>query len=291
MSVAVIVNPIAGGCSLKQARLRATLAATAIEASGERGPVFLTEYRGHGRELARLAALEGARLVIAWGGDGTVHEVASALVGSEVALGIVRSGSGNGLARALGVSRHPAQAIGEACRAAPSWIDVGACGGELFFNLAGVGLDAEVAHAFDQLGSVGRGLPAYARIAARHMLTYEPRIYKVDGQATLPSLLVTVANGTQFGNGARIAPAASIVDGLLDVVVFEEQSRFRTICALPRLFTGGIASVRGVSIRKLPRVTIEHDAPLTYHLDGEPRHGPARLEMTVQRAAIQVCVR
>lgn len=291
MSVVVIVNPIAGGCTSRRARTRVTQARAALAALSERGEVFVTERPGHGRVLAAQAVGRGARLVIAWGGDGTVHEVASALVGSATALGFVRSGSGNGLARALGVARAPSQAIHEACRAVAHRIDVGQCCGEPFFNLAGVGLDAEVARLFDEAGPSERGLCAYVRIAARQLVQYKATPYRVNGHRTRPALLITVANASQFGNGATIAPTASVVDGLLDVVVFEELSRCRTICALPRLFTGGIAKVRGVSIQKLASVTIEHERPLTYHLDGEPRHGLTRLELTVRQAALQVCVR
>jgi YegS/Rv2252/BmrU family lipid kinase len=291
MAVAVIINPIAGGGTARRAGARAAQAAAALEAAGERGPVLITERPGHGRELASRAVDDGARLVIAWGGDGTVREVASALVGSDAALGIVRSGSGNGLARALGVARDPAQSIHEACRAQPSRIDAGECGGEYFFNVAGVGIDAEVARAFAGLGAGARGLSAYVRMAAGQLLHYTPRVYRIDGRPTRPALLVAVANGPQFGNGARIAPAASLVDGLLDVVVFEERSRARTMAAVPRLFTGGIARVPGVSMRKSARVRIEHDAGLAYHLDGEPRQGGTRLDVSVRPASLQVCVR
>lgn len=291
MSVVVIVNPIAGGCTPSRARARATSAAAALDEAGEHGSVVLTERPQQGRELARQALRGGARLVIAWGGDGTVHEVASALVGGDAALGIVRSGSGNGLARALGVSPDPRKAILEACRASPCAIDAGECGGEPFFNLAGVGLDAEVAEMFDRRGSARRGLHTYLRITARQLLRYRAKAYRVDGQPTKPSLLITVANGSQFGNGARIAPDARVDDGLLDVVVFEERSRLRTLCALPRLFTGGIGRVRGVSIRKQASVRIEHDGPLVYHLDGEPRRGQQQLEMIARPAALNVCVR
>src|SRR4051812_24367752 len=117
MFLALIINPISGGGRAGEGRVRAERAAAALTAHGLDGEIFVTERRGHGHDLARRAVARGAAMVVAWGGDGTVNEVASALVGTESALAIVPSGSGNGLARALGVSRDPTRAIGDACHA------------------------------------------------------------------------------------------------------------------------------------------------------------------------------
>src|SRR5688500_11367676 len=113
MSLAVIINPIAGGGRPSDGRSRAERAAVALDSHGIEGEIFVTERRGHGHDLARRAVARGAKLIVAWGGDGTVNEVASALVRTATALAIVPSGSGNGLARALGVSRDPVRAINE----------------------------------------------------------------------------------------------------------------------------------------------------------------------------------
>src|SRR6266516_743768 len=109
MSVAIIINPLSGGGTPATERRRAKLASDTLAKLREAGDVFVTERRGHARELAVAAAKRGARLVIAWGGDGTVNEVASSLVFGSTALGIIPAGSGNGLARELRVSRQPAQ--------------------------------------------------------------------------------------------------------------------------------------------------------------------------------------
>ena len=84
---------------------------------------------------------------------------------------------------------------------------------------------------------------------------------------------MTIANSRQFGNGARIAPFARIDDGRLDLVVYEEASRLATLCALPRLFTGGIERVRGMTMRQIDRARIESDVPMAVHVDGEPCRG------------------
>src|SRR3954471_23824415 len=101
MSVAVIINPISGGARPGAARRRAQTARDEVERHGDAAEVFVTERQGHARQLAKAAAARGVRLVLAWGGDGTINEVASALAFQDVPLGIVPAGSGNGLAMEL----------------------------------------------------------------------------------------------------------------------------------------------------------------------------------------------
>jgi YegS/Rv2252/BmrU family lipid kinase len=291
LATAIIINPVSGGgaagCVERMRQATDALSRTRIQAE-----VFVSERRGHARELAAGAVGRGADLVIAWGGDGTVHEVASALVGTPAALGIVPSGSGNGLARTLGVARRPAVAIAEAVGGTRRPIDAGVCNGEMFFSVAGVGFDAHVAAVFDRSRGGRRGLSTYVRVSMRELLTYEARHYTIDGVRTSrPALLLTAANSAQFGNGARIAPEARLDDGLLDLVTVEESSRLASVCAVPRLFTGGIARVKGVSIRRVRSVAIAGGPPLVYHLDGEPRRGDGLLDIAVRPGALMVSVR
>lgn len=293
-AAAIIINPISGGARPEQARQRAELASALLTATDADGEIFVTERKGHARELAAGAAARGARLVIAWGGDGTVNEVASALAFTKTPLGIVPSGSGNGLARELGVSTKPAQAIVQSLEGTPKPIDAGEIGGRRFFSVAGVGFDAHVAACFDRDLVGKRGFGGYARITVRELLTYRPRAFRITGDvAASPkrALLVTLANSAQFGNGAKVAPNARVDDGQLDLVVFEETSRAGTLCALPRLFTGGAGRLRNCSIRAVQHVVIESDAPMTFHVDGEPVEGGTRLEARIHHHALLVCVK
>lgn len=291
MSVAIIVNPLSGGVPPAKGRRRAELAASVLSAAGATGDVFVTDRRGHGRELAAAAVRGGARLVIAWGGDGTVNEVASALMGTAASLAIVPSGSGNGLARELGVDRRADRAILDALRAAPRAIDAGEIGGHLFFNMAGVGFDAHVAARFDRDQRGRRGLSTYARLTALEMWNYPSGTYRVGGRDVRRALLVTFANSSQFGNGARVAPAARLDDGQLDVVVFEETSRLAAVCQIPRLFTGSFDRAAGVTTWRIERVRVESERPITFHVDGEPLCGPSILDVRVHPLALRVNVR
>ena len=290
MSVAIIINPIAGGRTVAEARRHAQRAAELVGSRGEEADVTLTTRRGHARELATSAVSRGARLVVAWGGDGTVNEVASVLAFTPTPLGIVPVGSGNGLARALGLNMRPLDALADTLTASPRPVDAGELGGRLFFSVAGIGFDAHVAAYFDREGLIRRGLMNYVRISARELLRYRPGRYRIDGNGSpgRHALLVTLANSSQFGNGARIAPSARVDDGHLDLVVVEERSRVATILAVPRLFTGGIARVPGVTIRPVEAVVVESDEPMTFHVDGEPVQGGTALTGRVHPKAVRV---
>ena len=292
MSTAIIINPVSGGARPEAARARAQIALAVVDAHGDPAEVFVTEGVGHARALAKAAVKRGARLVLAWGGDGTINEVASALAFDEVPMGIVPAGSGNGLARELGVHPRPERAIADALAAEPQPMDLGEIDGHLFANIAGIGFDAHVASAF--ASATRRGFAGYAAITARALTTYKVRQYRItsgDEVTDVRAVLVTIANSAQFGNGARIAPGAHLDDGWLDLVVVPERSRLRTVCPLPRLFNGTVQKIPGCTIRKIRRVTIESDHPMPYHVDGEPLVGGTTLKVRIHEHALRVAVK
>ncbi len=291
-AVTVLINPVSGGARPPRARQRAGLAAAAIEARGLEAEIIVTERRGHARDLARAAARRGAGRVVAWGGDGTVNEVASALAFSQVAMGIVPAGSGNGLAGELGLPSDPARALDVALDGAPRAIDVGEMGGRYFVNVAGVGFDADVARRFDAAGNRRRGLASYLWMTGQSLLHYTPACYTVtagEWRRTVRALLVVVANGSEFGNRMRIAPGARIDDGALDVVVVEERSRAQTIGQLPLLALGRVDRSAMWSSRPAETMAIECETPMWFHVDGEPVSGGTRLQARVHPGALRVC--
>ena len=291
--VAVIVNPAAGLRGPRAGRRRVALAERVLAARHARGTVRLTEGPGHAFELARSAVAARAALVCAWGGDGTVNEIARAVAGTGTALGIVPAGSGNGLARELGIPWDPARALNAALGQRERVIDVGDAGGHLFVNICGIGLDAHVAARFNEHGG-RRGLVTYARLSARALVSYVPETYTITPEGgpsfCVRAVIITVANSPEFGNGAIIAPGARVDDGLLDLVVMEERSRLRTIAQLPKLFQGTVDRAPGCSIRKIARATIESERPMMYHVDGEPVSGGTSLRIRVHPGALYVAV-
>lgn len=290
--VAVIINPISGtGGRLDVARRRAEHAAGLLVARGMEPEVFLTERPGHARELAASALARGASLVLAWGGDGTVNEVASVLAFRDAALGIVPSGSGNGLARELGIPLHPDGAFAVAFEGSELVIDAGELDGRMFFNIAGIGLDARVAHEFAAEGLIRRGFARYIEITLRELFSYVPDEHTIvtDGESLrVRALLVAIANARQYGNGAIIAPDARLDDARLDVVVIEHRPPLRALLQMPRVFLGQVARVPGVTIRQAETIEITSARQVVYHVDGEPFVGSASIKARVQPRALRV---
>jgi YegS/Rv2252/BmrU family lipid kinase len=229
--------------------------------------------------------------VVAWGGDGTVNEIASVLAFRDVELAVIPSGSGNGLARELGVPFDPTAAFEVAIAGRTRTIDCGELDGRLFFNVAGLGLDARIAHEFAAQGMARRGLRRYVEITARELFGFQAddHAIRADGQAMRSrALIIAIANARQYGNGAMIAPDARLDDGRLDLVVVEDRAAWRTLLQVPRLFNGRIARVPGVIITTAAEIEIDSTKPALCHVDGEPFLGGLTLVARVRAQALRV---
>lgn len=288
MRAGLIINPRSGrrpGVPAEKAGLARQLASEC----GVDVDIAFTERPGHGRELAERFAAGGADTVIAWGGDGTVNEVAGAIAGSASAFGIVPAGSGDGFATTLGVSRDPRAALRAALCGRTTPIDVGDVNGRPFLNLAGIGFDARVARRFNTLTRRG-GLP-YLYIGLHEGMTYGGARYRVhlDGDAhDLRAFLIVFANGQQYGNNAIIAPGARFDDGLLDALIVDARSFLPQVWRARRLFLGRDKAVAGLVRKPVRRATVESDDPIELHLDGECVEAGRRIEVSVRPGALNV---
>ena len=223
-------------------------------------------------------------VIFAVGGDGTVHEVAKRLIGRPQALGIIPTGSGNGLARHLGLPINARRAL-RACGERVEIIDTATVNGIPFIGTMGIGFDAWIAEAFATRGA--RGLRMYMRVGLGGFLKYAPETYEleIDGERIeRRALLIAIANASQYGNNARIAPVASMQDGMLDVVIVERAS----IAAAARLFTGSLQHARGVTMRRGRHIEIRRPAAGPAHLDGEPVTLPQFLTIDVVPRSLRI---
>lgn len=289
----VVINPISGaGRDAPGGAAEVELARRTLAASGYDVTVVVTRGPGHATEAARDAASRGTPLVVSWGGDGTMNEVARVLAFGPTALALVPAGSGNGLGRDLGVPLDPARALAVAARGARRRIDVGEANGEYFFNVAGVGLDARIARAFaEQTGR--RGRLRYARVGVSAVWRYRARPYRLrwpGGQAAPDALFIAFANSRQYGSHGCIAPGAVLDDGQLELVVVEDQSLARLLARLPAFFTGSLAPGGGVAMHPVTDVSLELDGTGELHLDGEPRTFQGRLDVRVHQRGLDVVV-
>jgi diacylglycerol kinase (ATP) len=292
--VAVIINPISGtGRRPDEARRRAELAASLLDARGLDAEIFVTERAKHAHDLAKTAIARGASMCIAWGGDGTINEVASALAFSPVALAIVPSGSGNGLARELAIPLQPGGAFDVALNGREQLIDAGEIEGRLFFNIAGLGFDGRVAHEFAAQGHDRRGFARYITIALRELVRFVPDTYTITANGKTVetrALFIAIANSRQYGNGATIAPGARIDDGELDVVIVGERSPWSAMAQMPLLFAGKVDRLPGVTIIPTAQVEIRSAHEMVYHVDGEPAIAGTSVQARVHAAALRVRV-
>ena len=221
-TIVFILNPVAGG-GAKRVSKRAIL-----KKWEDHEVVFLENLEGRNEQVKKYLA-EGVQDFVVAGGDGTVNDIASLLTGTAARLGIVPSGSGNGLARDLGLPLQPDRALEVIRKGKVRTIDVGLLNNKLFFCTAGIGFDALCAYDFAK-GEHSRGLWNYVKIIFRNYFSYQPVSLEKEGQR-LEFFSVTFANAGQFGNDAYIAPEATPDDGYLDcaMILPHPRSRFAAL--------------------------------------------------------------
>jgi len=298
MHVGIVINPIAGrrGRRSGEGERRRAFAQSSAAAFGVTATIVMTEGRGHARDLAQAFVDAGCDTVVAMGGDGTVNEVAQALVDTATPLGILPCGSGDGFAKGLGLPSHPHRAMRVALTATPEPVDVGDASGRLFLNIAGTGFDAAVAHRFATGGK--RGVAGYLSAGSRLLWGYAPPEYEVRWQTGMAEevrrgrkFLIAFANAPSYGNGAVLAPDASVRDGVLDLVLVEAGGPLRQMWRARRLFANHRQSAGGIERHRVIHAVIRASSPddaLVCHVDGEPFEAPGLLEVSVRPKALLV---
>ena len=237
------------------------------------------------------AAANNVEVVYAVGGDGTVHEVAKRLIKKNLALGILPTGSGNGFARHLGIPMDAKRSLQSCSQQRIVEIDTATVNGTPFVATMGVGFDAWIAEQF--ASSQTRGFRSYALITLRGLLGYHAVDFDVtiDGEQTKRSaLIIAIANASQYGNNARIAPLASLQDSLLDIVIIDRLSLFAVPAAAARLFAGALAGARGVTMLRGKRIEIRRSHAGAAHVDGEPVSMPEQLMIDVVPRSLRVLI-
>jgi len=232
--------------------------------------IIYTEYHNHAAELAETYRSD-YRIVVAAGGDGTVNQVSQALVAYDNILGLIPLGSGNGLARDLGIPSNIGKSIKRINLLNTRVIDSGVIGGRHFTNIAGIGFDAEIAHDF--AGSVRRGLTGYAGSVIRKFFSYKAREYTIRtdrGERSLEAFLISFANTGQYGNNAYISPDAKPDDGLLDICIIKKFPLHMAPVLAAKLFFKNISSSKYIEILRVKKISLVSEQLILGHIDGEP---------------------
>jgi YegS/Rv2252/BmrU family lipid kinase len=217
--------------------------------------------------FAQKAIDQGATRIIAVGGDGTINEVASALVGKSIPLGIIPVGSGNGLARHLNIPLNYKKAFQKALVGATIKIDVGHINKKPFFCTAGVGFDAAVAHRF--ANSKGRGLLNYIKATIITLFKYKPIQVSVNNAPVEKIFSLSIANANQFGNNAFISPFSNIQDGQFELVKIGILNKLQAGIIAVRLFKKSIHHSNDVHILASKTASIYYAKNAPIHIDGE----------------------
>ncbi|MDO4190444.1 MAG: diacylglycerol kinase family protein [Bacteroidales bacterium] len=263
--ISFIVNPIAG---TKNKRQIVAMIRSLVRSDSRNYKLLETAYAGHAEQLATDS---DADVVVAVGGDGTVNEVARALVGTNKTLGILPCGSGDGLALHLGISRNPKKALQTILDGRVAIIDYALCDHHPYFCTCGMGLDAVVSHRF--ANAAKRGLSTYVVEAFKAWRTFLPEHYiiRVDGKVVWDgdAAIVSVCNANQWGNRALIAAGASVADGRLDVVVVSPFRLWQAPAMVLALFAGKVRSCKKVHCFSGQNVDIIRDASGPIHRDGD----------------------
>ena len=254
--------------------------------------IAYTQYAGHATELAAAAVKNDYDAVIAVGGDGSVNEVAAALIGTKVKLGILPGGSGNGFAMHLGWGRNIKKAISLLNKAQTITIDTCLLNNRPFVNLAGTGFDGLVS--YKAKTSTLRGLWAYVKFAALEAASYPMQQYQliIDGEEVLnePGLVVEVANAQMFGYNFVIAPQAKLNDGLLDVLFVKKVPKWRYLFSLWRFFNYSSDRSSLVKVFKGKNIQIISGEKMPVHVDGEGYYLEKELNFQIRPDSLEVLV-
>lgn len=244
-----------------------------------------------GRRKTRRAIEEGVDTILVVGGDGMVNSIGSELIGSPVALGVIPAGSGNGFARHFNIPLQPEPAAQALAKAKRRTIDVGTMNGRPFLVTCSLAWDGALVRTFDR--SPVRGILPYVFAAVYEYLGYAPQPFEVvvddEPARTFPDPVVfTIANLTQFGGGARIAPSAHADDGMLELVTVAQRDAPMVLPNLGKLFDGRIDTVPQVTTLRFSRMKVRRAKPGPVQLDGELLEAPAEVELGVLPKALNV---
>lgn len=280
-----IVNPISGNSS----RRKKFVETTRQISLNQDYRLVETQYHGHAKELASEAKND-YQTIVAVGGDGTINEVASGILGSDASLGIIPMGSGNGLANHLGIPQNCKKALEIIENSTPKQLDIIYVNDRIVVNVGGLGFDGHVAKLFNN--TANRGFFTYMKLILRELVKYKEFDYGIRADnidAKGKAFIIAIANGTEFGNRFKIAPEANHNDGKLTLVVIRKPPLLKLI----RLFYLGYKGKLKPS--KYYQNYLLENAELSFsntvaHVDGEIDEDvlTSPLKITVMNSALKV---
>jgi diacylglycerol kinase (ATP) len=281
-----IVNPSSGRKTIPT--LERDIAA-ACKANQTEHSIIYTTGPGHATTLAREASQNSIDVVFAIGGDGTVNEVAKGLINSPTIMGVIPKGSGNGLARHLGISMKPNAALSVLSTGKIFLMDTISVNGETSVNVSGIGFDGHIASLFGKSGK--RGLREYVTLAATEFRKFKnfPIEGIIDGQTySSEAFILAFANSSQFGNNATISPAASVCDGVMDICVIKKVPLLQALGFAGKMFTRRMHKSAFVKIIKAKSASFTFPNAMPVHVDGEGREASPTFNIEMRPGSLRV---
>lgn len=283
-----MINPISGG---RDKRKIPKLIEKYLDKTLFDARIVFTEREEHAYMLSKAAVKDGYNIVVAVGGDGTVNEISRALVHTTVSLGIIPFGSGNGLARSLKIPLRIDAAIKVLNQKNSVLIDSGKLNNYCFFNIAGSGFDAHISQQFAI--NKTRGFVGYIKTTFQELKKYVSQEYEItldDLTISRKAFIVSIANSSQYGNDAHIAPLADVKDGLLDIVVVAPIVWYMIPILALRMFNKSASSSKYVEMFKAKKISIKREYAAAIHIDGEPKNEQQNLEILIVPKSLNVIV-
>lgn len=234
--------------------------------------IRFTRCKGDGEVIAKDAIQKGYTKIIAAGGDGTIYETANGMVGSHGVLGIIPCGTGNDLAKSLGISENIEKALNIIFEGYERSIDCGRANGRLFLNVASVGFDAEIVKETEMIKKYIKGPSAYVMGVFKTLLHFHDKEVwiDIDGVEMKKNImLIAVANGRCYGGGMKIAPEARIDDGYFDICIVNKISKGKLLRLFPTIFSGKHLLVDEVELLRGKSIKIESREKLILNMDGD----------------------
>jgi diacylglycerol kinase (ATP) len=285
--ISFIINPISG---VGRQKIIEKLIEKHLDRTLFDYEIAYTKASKHAIELAKQAIANNCNVVVAVGGDGSVNEIAKGLVGSDTAMAIIPTGSGNGLARHLKIPLDLKKAMEVINRSKETAIDTIQLNDETFVNVAGIGFDAHIGWEFAKFGK--RGLSSYMKVIMRELPKYKAQDFEliIDGKPIhQKAFLISFANGSQWGNNAYIAPLADVADGLMDIAVLKNVSFFSGAIIGYKLFRKTLHQSNYLEIIKTKEVIVKQKNTIA-HIDGEPIEAGNTISIKVNPLSLKVIV-
>ncbi len=287
-----IINPIAGTRTKKDLQ---QFIEKRTAAAGVTFRVFPSVASGDYSFLLPVITEEGFTDIVVAGGDGTISQVVSSLMKTNLNFGIIPCGSGNGLALAAGISRQPEKALDVVLHGKASLVDGFTVNGQFACMLSGIGFDAKVAHEFARQKE--RGLKTYASLVSKNFLNAAPYPFLIESNGLrfqADAYFISIANSNQFGNNFTIAPKALLADGYLDIVIVKKSSKPLLLFNLIKQILAGKLIKMENSLKQpviyfqTEKISIQNTALAPMHIDGDPSETSGEIKVEILKSCFRL---